>query len=78
MTTRKQCLLDNSVVIVCVTLVQAQARSNASMEREAEDTISPLAVELMAIIQKSVSKEGSLGGGGCSEYDLKTIKELMF
>lgn len=50
MTTRKQCLLDNSVVIVCVTLVQAQARSNASMEREAEDTISTLAVELMAII----------------------------
>lgn len=76
MTTRKQCLLDTSVVIVCVTLVQAQARSNASMEREVEDTISPLAVELMAII--SVSKEGSLGGGGCSEYDLKTIKELMF
>lgn len=62
MTVRKQCLLDTPVVIACVTLAQAQARSNASMEREVEDTISPLAVELMAMTQKSVSREGSESG----------------
>lgn len=51
MTSRQQCLLDTAVVIAGITLVQAQARSATSMEREDEYTITLLAVESLAIVR---------------------------